>query len=1134
MLLSSTRPVSNNSNVRLLDNSPSLIRATASVVKTRTGTVLSRGCILKTDHYPTGRALDLDINLQGAPNFRAPRGAAAAVNVYGAAQPRVGGLRAILAILNCSPPKVSTGSSPTVSPLARNVKLPTRAGCVWFSTREEPVIYIAGRPYVLREASAPKTALQLSERASNIEAIEDRLKADILAEAQRFGGLLLTHVEDADGDSLIPTWTSVDTGSVKTSREVWSEARAEGWNVEDNYLDAYLNVIKSVDPLETALVFSCGMGAVRTTFAMVAACLIRRKQLMARGLPDPFGKAGAPTPDSGIATPAEIQAAVALEQVETQQELSKSLLRLTYLLQQSLPSTNSQSAIELLLTQPSLMDNLRKAHMGNYGLMLSLLGCLEGGLHVKKLADRVIDSCDHVANLREEILAHRVDYSVTSMDDKGRSVHIQKAKRAMEKYYFTIAFAGYVEESTDFSESFSEWMKARTEIWNQVKFMRKSSLRLNVFAPVADLSAISKSESGQAPNAAGGRVLGDEWTEHVVKNRSGIILREGMLLKSDLWRSESHDMGADSVRGAINFRNIPGTNIFALGQPNEEAIEAIVHRVKEDFPHVKKIAWINLRLEILEDRLKNDVIAEVNAFQGRILLHTETSDGSVVPIWDEVDPKDIAVPKDIMSSRVGEIEIAYTRIPITSERPPDFSDIESLVDVVIRTDSERTPIVLNCQLGRGRSTVASVVVLLLQEWLKSGRGRAPSRTPRRGMSMLSIPSIERERENGKKPPPRLSYQIINNLLRVIKRGPDVKRMVDDAIDQCDQFLNLRESIEEARLQAEDATDERQKRRFIQVGLHNLRRYFELIVFQHYLMESDLDMIRSFESFEHFVHSRPVFATFENELQVEGAKALKPLERSERQDGVAFPDDIQHVVANRSGSVLSASTILKSDFFSNLQKMSLPERIDGAANFRRIPLTLGLNDNGPDGKWVCGSGMPTIDGLRRALARVDAAPGGKNTVFWTSLREEPVLYVAGGRPHVLRLVDRPLTNVEATGITTDVVEAMEVNLKKDVEREVIEFEGQVLLHDEVETQPGSFDITAQWEQLTIEDIRTPKDVFQLMIQEGYRVDYARLAITDEQAPLPDALDQLVHRVEAGLQVAGDLIFNCQMGYVLSCS
>lgn len=177
----------------------------------------------------------------------------------------------------------------------------------------------------------------------------------------------------------------------------------------------------------------------------------------------------------------------------------------------------------------------------------------------------------------------------------------------------------------------------------------------------------------------------------------------------------------------------------------------------------------------------------------------------MVPVWDEADPKDIAVPKEIMSSQVDDVDIAYTRIPITSERPPDFSDIEAMADVVIRTDSERTPIILNCQLGRGRSTIASIVVLLLQEWLKSSRGRGPSRTPRRGMTMLSLSS--RERDAPKKLPPRVSYQIINSmwnlsylkllftprftdLLRVIRRGPDVKRTVDDAIDQCDQFLNV--------------------------------------------------------------------------------------------------------------------------------------------------------------------------------------------------------------------------------------------------------------------------------------------------------------------------------------------------------
>jgi hypothetical protein len=43
--------------------------------------------------------------------------------------------------------------------------------------------------------------------------------------------------------------------------------------------------------------------------------------------------------------------------------------------------------------------------------------------------------------------------------------------------------------------------------------------------------------------------------------------------------------------------------------------------------------------------------------------------------------------------------------------------------------------------------------------------------------------------------------------------------VDDAIDQCAEVFNLRDSIEEARIRAEQATDERTKRSFTQKGLH---------------------------------------------------------------------------------------------------------------------------------------------------------------------------------------------------------------------------------------------------------------------------------------------------------------------------
>lgn len=62
---------------------------------------------------------------------------------------------------------------------------------------------------------------------------------------------------------------------------------------------------------------------------------------------------------------------------------------------------------------------------------------------------------------------------------------------------------------------------------------------------------------------------------------------------------------------------------------------------------------------------------------------------------------------------------------------------------------------------------------------------------------------------------RRSYHL--DLLRVIRKGSAVKAAVDDAIDQCAEVFNLRDSIEEARIRAEQVTDERQKRSFAQRG-----------------------------------------------------------------------------------------------------------------------------------------------------------------------------------------------------------------------------------------------------------------------------------------------------------------------------
>jgi len=77
-------------------------------------------------------------------------------------------------------------------------------------------------------------------------------------------------------------------------------------------------------------------------------------------------------------------------------------------------------------------------------------------------------------------------------------------------------------------------------------------------------------------------------------------------------------------------------------------------------------------------------------------------------------------------------------------------------------------------------------------------------------------------------------------------------------------------------------------------------------------------------------------------------------------------------------------------------------------------------------------------------------------------------------------------LRATGVTTAVVEAMEKSFQKDVIREVKTGNGRILLHDELEERPGVFSLIPIWEIVSVEDIMTPRDVFDLMTREGYKV------------------------------------------------
>lgn len=366
----------------------------------------------------------------------------------------------------------------------------------------------------------------------------------------------------------------------------------------------------------------------------------------------------------------------------------------------------------------------------------------------------------------------------------------------------------------------------------------------------------------------------------------------------------------------------------------------------------------------------------------------------------------------------------------------------------------------NCQVGLGRSTLGTVIANLLIHWIHPN---------------YSITNDDKRLTNKCQ---YLNYQIVNSLLRVIKNGLEIKHDVDAVIDRCGVFLNLREMIESEHIKAENENDDTKKKAHIKRGISALQRYFVLLCFQSYLDSTSPDSIHSTESFESWMHRRPEIGKLLHEFNDHDEQLIVPVEKSIVGDGVALSSEIMKVVASRHGQVLAQQTILKHDAFPGCQKMSLKEKIDGAYNYRRVPvkdvrlsvkLPLQAAEDGGlaadlersedehlSPPFICGCAMPSKDGIKAVLKSMNAGPGGKRRVLWTCLREEPVLYV-NKQPYVLRLFQDPLKNLESTGITTDRVESMEERMKLEAIDEWKEYEGRLLLHDEAPNEKGEFEL-----------------------------------------------------------------------------
>ncbi|KAL9435401.1 hypothetical protein AB3S75_021637 [Citrus x aurantiifolia] len=1031
----------------------SIAKEPEQVLKMRGGSVLGKRTILKSDHFPGCQNKRLTPQIDGAPNYRQMLfmllwSYADSLRVHGVAIPTIEGIRNVLKHIGAQ-------------------KDGKRVQVLWISLREEPVVYINGRPFVLRDVGRPFSNLEYTGiNRARVEQMEARLKEDIIMEAARFGNKILVTDELPDGQ-MVDQWEPVSCDSVKAPLDVYEELQVEGYLVDyervpvtdekspkEQDFDILVDKISQTD-LNTEVIFNCQMGRGRTTTGMVIATLVYLNRIGASGIPrtNSIGRVF----DSGSSVA------------------------------DNLP--NSEEAIR----------------RGEYAVIRSLTRVLEGGVEGKRQVDKVIDKCASMQNLREAIATYR-NSILRQPDEMKRQASLSFFVEYLERYYFLICFAVYIHteraalRSSSFGHSsFADWMKARPELYSIIRrLLRRDPMGALGYANMKpSLMKIAESADGR-PHEMG----------VVAALRNGQVLGSQTVLKSDHCPGCQNQSLPERVEGAPNFREVSGFPVYGVANPTIDGIRSVIRRIGH-FKGCCPVFWHNMReepviyingkpfvlreverpyknmleytgidrerVERMEARLKEDILREAERYGGAIMVIHETNDGQIFDAWEHVSSESVQTPLEVFKCLEDDgFPIKYARVPITDGKAPKTSDFDMLA-VNIASASKDTAFVFNCQMGRGRTTTGTVIACLLKLRIDYGR---PIRVLHEDVTHEELDSGSSSgEENGGNGAASTS---------------SISKNIRQAVLHYRKVFNQQHVEPRVRMVA------------LSRGAEYLERYFRLIAFAAYLGSEAFDGFcgqgESRMTFKSWLRQRPEVQAMKWSIRIRPGRFLTVPEElrapQESQHGDAV---MEAIVRARNGSVLGKGTILKMYFFPG-QRTSSHIQIHGAPHVYKV-----------DGYPVYSMATPTISGAKEMLAYLGAKTKTEGSfsqkVILTDLREEAVVYI-NGTPFVLRELNKPVDTLKHVGITGPVVEHMEARLKEDILTEVRQSGGRMLLHRE-EYNPASnqSSVVGYWENIFADDVKTPAEVYAALQDEGYNITYRRIPLTRERDALASDIDAI---------------------------
>jgi len=574
-------------------------------VQRRSGSILSIGMVLKSDRIPFAEEPSLMFHVSGAPNFRQVQ----PLPIYAVGQPSVPGIRALLNLMQCRGPQ-------------------TRRCVHWINLREEPIVYLNNRPYVLREFEYPFRNLLdfngiVGER---INEIEELIKHDILDEGDHHDSNALVH-EEVQMCEVRPVWESISPATIQTSRQVYDYLRhSEGYHVKFHRVPVTAESVfdpeefdcitriyaqASCDGTIPAFVFNCQMGRGRSSIGQI----------------------------------------------------------IVYLLQQHCHGRQNVVNVERPTPEHLASESLGVYLRGEYDIIMKLCRLMRFGLHTKQVVDEAIDACGQVHHLREVILDAFLKCEHAREQDEQKMLATYCIVH-LRRYFLLICFQSYLSQlpqefvrhphftATGHNKHATKQKKAGASLHVPDASLFSTSPPSSSSASSSSASALLSASPSAFPPASTPEFLAQpfktfkQWlaerpelmrlsevvttdalqklvltqgspeeqkealseSEELVYNRKGGVLGKRTILKTEFFPATSALEKTLANQGIPNFRHLETIPLAALAQPSVSGIKRVLEffgarrgseRKAErkgnngsgNGEAEKKIVWINLRDE---------------------------------------------------------------------------------------------------------------------------------------------------------------------------------------------------------------------------------------------------------------------------------------------------------------------------------------------------------------------------------------------------------------------------------------------------------------------------------------------------------------------------------------------------------